>query len=65
MKFLKNSNDPTYYNLLTALRENSRYEICRLKDGKVSFTYRRPRKDSRYWDDSEYMVWDLERNEVA
>ncbi len=65
MKFIKNNSNPSWGNTLTLVRENSRYEVIRLSDDSVAFCDRRPRKDSKYWKDSKYLIWDLERNEKA
>ncbi len=65
MKFIKNNSNPSSGNALTLVRENSAYEVMRLSDDSVAFCDRRPRKDSKYWNDAKYLIWDLERNEKA
>ena len=42
-----------------------RYEITRLSDSKVEFRKKLPRRDSKWWDKSRYMVWDNELNQAA
>jgi hypothetical protein len=64
MKFIKNNSNPTYSNPLTIVRENSRFEVLRFSDGKVSLRDRKPRNGSRFWSRS-YLVWDLKKNCAA
>ena len=64
MRFQKNNDNPTYSNPLTIVRENRRFETCRLEDGQVAFSDRKPRKDSKFWNHN-YIVWDLVENRPA
>jgi hypothetical protein len=65
MKFLYNHNsDPTYSNPLTILRENNKFEILRYSDNKCAIYHRKPRKDSKYYDPTRYLIWDL-KNKCA
>ena len=64
MRFQKNNDNPTYSNPLTIVRENRRFETCRLDDGCVAFSNKKPRKDSKYWN-LNYIVWDLVENRPA
>ena len=64
MRFQKDNDNPTYANPLTIVRENRRFETCRLNDGQVAFSDRKPRKGSKYWTDN-YIVWDLVENRLA
>lgn len=59
MYFRNNNNNQTYSNPLTIIRENARYEVFRADDNKVAFTNKKPRKDSKYWQYPDYLVWDL------
>ncbi len=64
MNFIEN-NFQRNARQLTLARDNNLYEIIRLSDGNVAFSGRRPRKDSKYWNDAKYLIWNLERNEKA
>ena len=46
-----------------AMEYSNRYHIAQLfddggKTDKWAFTNRKPRKDSKYWNEAHYMVWD-------
>jgi hypothetical protein len=63
MKFpYKSNSDPTYSNPQCILRENMQYEVTRIHDDMTAFRPNKPRKDSKYWDETEYLVWDLRNN---
>lgn len=49
---------------LTSYRENYKYEIMNIETNLTAFTNRKPRKDSKFADDSsDFVVWDLKANE--
>jgi hypothetical protein len=64
MKFVKNDRNLTYSGSLTLIRENSRFEVTRHSDGKVTFADRLPRRDSKVWSPA-FLVWDLKENARA
>lgn len=41
--------------------ELHKYSVTRFSDGKVAFTDRRPRRDSKYYNYN-YLIWDLKEN---
>ena len=42
-----------------------RYEITRLYSRKTEFREKLPRRDSKWWDESRFMVWDNKLNQAA
>lgn len=61
MKWYKYTNNPTYNNPLTILRENYKYEIIDCVGENCAFTNRKPRKDSEFWSNN-FMVWHIDYN---
>lgn len=45
--------------------ETARYTVSELFSNRSAYVDRKPRRDSKYWDDSRYLIWDNKRNEKA
>ena len=64
-RFISHSTTTTHDmpdNSARQREEIYRFQIIRLSDNKSAFSNRRPRKGSKFWDDSKFLVWDLQDN---
>lgn len=44
------------------LQQSFRFTVSRFSDGKDFYIDRKPRRGSKWWDDSKYLVWNNRDN---